>query len=154
VPTSPDQLRQFVNDFTAKYHHIPSQLQSELSNPQVLSTFAMLVFHFNAQDNATENLNAIVEPGEASPSEMISELRSGQGPAQFGATHIQYSTTTFGTYPGVIVTYSLQADGITLYGAQSYLDGPSKLVITTITSPATATSEADLKQIVDTIKFV
>jgi hypothetical protein len=49
VPTSPNQLRQFINDLTAKYHHIPSQLQNEVGNPQVLSTFAMLVFHFNGQ---------------------------------------------------------------------------------------------------------
>lgn len=154
VPTSPNQLRQFINDFTAKFHHVPSQLQSEVNDPQVLSTFAMLVFHFDAQGNATENLNAIVESGQATPSEMISELKTGQGPAQFGATDIQYSSTTFGAYPGVIVTYSLSAGGITLYGAQSYLDGPSKLVITTVTSQSAATSKADLTQIVDTIKFV
>jgi hypothetical protein len=154
VPTSPNQLRQFISDFEAKFHRIPSQLQSEADNPQALSTFAMLVFHFNAQGNVTENLNAIVEPGVATPSEMISELRAGQGPAQFGATNIQYSSTLFGAYPGVIVTYSLSAGGITLYGAQSYLEGPSELVITTVTAPAAGTSAADLRQIVDTIKFV
>lgn len=153
VPTSPNQLRQFINDFEAKFHRIPSQLQSEADNPQALSTFAMLVFHFNAQGNATENLNAIVEPGVATPSEMISELRAGQGPAQFGATDIQYSSTKFGAYPGVIVTYSLSAGGITLYGAQSYLEGPSELVITTVTAQAAGISAADLRQIVDTIKF-
>jgi len=153
VPTSPNQLRQFINDFTAKYHHVPAQLQSEVDNAQNLSSFAMLVFHFNAQGGVTENLNAIVEPGEIPPSAMISELKSGQGPAEFGATHVQYSATKFGIYPGVLVTYSLQADGVTLYGAQSYLDGPSKVVITTVTSQAAATSETDLKKIVDTIKF-
>jgi hypothetical protein len=154
VPTSPNQLRQFINNFTAKFHHIPSQLQSEISNSQVMSSFAMLVYHFNSQGNATENLNAIVETGSLPASEMISELRSGQGPAEFGATNIQYSTTTFGSYPGVIVTYSLQVAGLTAYGAQSYLEGPSKVVITTITSSSATTSEADLRKIVATIKFV
>lgn len=154
VPTSPNQLKQFMNEFAAKFHHVPSQLQSEVDNPQALSTFAMLVFHFNALGNATENLNAIVEDGVATPSEMISELRAGQGPAQFGATNIQYSATKFGAYPGVIVTYTLSAGGITLYGAQSYLDGPGKLVITTVTSQTAATCKADLRQIVDTIRFV
>jgi hypothetical protein len=154
VPTSPNQLRQFINDFAAKYHHIPSQLESEADNSQVLSTFAMLVFHFNAQGDATVSLTAIVEPGEVSQSEMIATLRTNQGPTEFGATHIQYSATTFGKYPGVIVTYSLQAGSITVYGAQSYLQGPSKVVITTVTSQSAATSKADVRQIVDTIKFL
>ena len=154
VPTSPNQLRQFISSFVAKFHHVPSQLASEADNTQTLSSFAMLVFHFNAAGNTTENLNAIVETGQITASEMISELRSGQGPAEFGATHIQYSSTKFGTYSGVIVTYRLQADGVTAYGAQSYLDGPSQVVITTVTSQAAATSETDLKKIVDTIKFV
>jgi hypothetical protein len=59
-----------------------------------------------------------------------------------------------GTYPGVIAAYSLKADGVTLHGAHSYLDGPSKLVMTKVTSQAAAISETDLRKIVDTIKFV
>jgi hypothetical protein len=154
VPTSPNQLRQFINEFAAKYHHIPPQLESEANNSEILSTFAMLVFHFDAQGNATVSLDAIVEPGEVSPSQMLETLRSSQGPAQFGATQIQYSATKFGKYAGVIVTYSLRAGSITVYGAQSYLQGPSKVVITTVTSQSAATSKADVRQIVDTIKFV
>jgi hypothetical protein len=154
VPTSPNQLRQFINDFTAKYKHIPSQLQSDISNSKVLSSFAMLVFRFNGQGNVTENLNAIVEPGVATPGEMIAELKSGQGPAQFGASDVHYSATRFGKYPGVLVTYSVQGQGITVYGAQSYVEGPVDVVITTITSQAAAISDTDVAKIVDTLKFV
>ena len=61
--------------------------------------------------------------------------------------------TYFGPYPGVLVTYSLRLPDITAYGAQSYLDGPTSTVITTVTSQAAATSDSDLLYLVDTISF-
>ncbi len=154
VPTSRNQLRQFIKDFTAKYRHIPSQLENDVTNSQFLSSIAMLVFRFDAQGNATENLAAVVEPEAVPPSTMIAGLKSGEGPAQLGARDVQYSTTNFGRYPGVIVTYSLQSEGLIYYGAESWLDGPAESVITEVTSESAATSEADLRQIVGTIKFV
>ena len=153
VPTSPNQARQFFKNFADKYPHIRAELQSEVDNPQVLSSFAMLVFRVEAQGNFTENLNALVAPYVTPPSQMIAELKSGQGPAKFGAADVHYKVTYFGRYPGVLVTYSLLVHGITVYGAQSYLDGPANMVVTTVTSRAAATSEADLRKIVDTIRF-
>jgi hypothetical protein len=152
VPTSPNQARRFMKNFAHKYH-ISGALQSEVENPQVLSGFAMFVFRVQAQGNFTENLNALVAPGVTPPSQMMAELKSGEGPAKLGATDVHYKVTYFGRYPGVLVTYILVQDGITLYGAQSYLDGPANLVVTTVTSRVAATSEADLKKIVDTITF-
>jgi hypothetical protein len=153
VPTSPNQFQHFIKVFQNKFHHVPANFQSEVNNPQVLSSFAMLVFHFQGTGNFAENLNALVAPSELSPSQMMAQLKSGQGPAQFGATDVHYSETTFGKYQGVLVSYSLHVEGITVYGAQSYLDGPVNMVITTVTSRSAATSEADLTQIVDTIRF-
>jgi hypothetical protein len=152
VPTSPNQARQFVKNFADKYH-ISAELKSEVDNPQVLSSFAMLVLRVIAQGNFTESLNAIVAPFPLQPSQMIAELKSGQGPAQLGATDVHYNVTHFGRYPGVLVTYSLLVHGITVYGAQSYLDSPAHMVVTTVTSRAAVTSEADLKKMVDTIRF-
>lgn len=154
VPTSPNQARQFFKKFAAKDRHLSAELQSEADNPQLISSFAMFVFRDEAQGNVTENLNAVVAPFVTPPSQMIAQLKSGQGPAKFGATDVHYNVTYFGRYPGVLVTYSLLIRGITLYGAQSYLDGPANMVVTTVTSRAATTSETDLKKIVDTIRFM
>lgn len=54
--------------------------------------------------------------------------------------------------PGVLVTYALRVQGVTAYGAQSYLDGPST-VVTTVTSRSAATSDSDLLYLVDTMSF-
>jgi hypothetical protein len=154
VPTSPNQLRQFMKDFTAKYKHVPSQLENDISNSQFLSSIAMLVFRFNTQGNFTENLAAAVYPEVIPPSEMIAGLKSGEGPASLGASDVHYSTTNFGKYPGIIVTYVLQSQGKNLYGAESWLNGPTESVIAEVTSDSAATSEGDLREIIDTIKFV
>lgn len=153
VPTSVNQARQFMKNFEDKYRHIPAALQNEVDNPQVLSSFAMLVVRFDALGNDTANLDALVTSPGPPPSQMISQLESGQGPAEFGVTDVHYTVTSFGEYPGVLVTYTLSVQGITLYGAQSYLDGPASTVVTTVTSKSSATSQADLTQIVDTISF-
>jgi hypothetical protein len=153
VPTSVNQFRQFINDFKAKYRHIPAALQREIENPQVLSSLAMLVVRFDGQGNETENLNALVTSSAVPPSEMVTQLKSGQGPAQFGATNVRYSVTSFGKYPGVLVSYTLRAGGVTLYGAQSYLDAASDTVVTTVTSQSSATSATDLRHIVGTLRF-
>lgn len=153
VPTSPNQAQQFIKDFEGKYRHLPAAVRNEVDSPQILSSLAMFVFRINAQGASQENLNALVAPGALAPSQMVAQLKSGQGPAQFGATDVHYSVTNFARFPGVIVTYVLRAQGITLYGAQSYLEGPANTVVTTVTSHAAATSEADLRRIVDTIRF-
>jgi hypothetical protein len=153
VPTSVNQARQFLRNFEDKYRHIPATLQNEVNNPQVLSTFAMFVVRFDALGNVAENLDALVAPAATPPSQMIAQFKSGQGPAQFGATNVHYTVTSFGKYPGVLVTYVLRTQGITLYGVQSYLDGPANLVVTTITSKSNATIQTDLRQIVDTLRF-
>lgn len=153
VPTSPNQLRQFIKNLEAQHRQLPAAVQSDINNAQFVSSVAMLVFRSAGQGAFRENLNAIVEPGQATASEMLAQLKAGQGPAQFGATDVQYSVTTFGQYPGVLVTYALDVQGVTVYGAQSYLIGPQDVVITTVTSQAAATSASDLKKIVDTIRF-
>jgi hypothetical protein len=153
VPTSPNQFRQFIKEFEDKYGHIPAALQSEVNNPQLLSGLAMLVVRPNGQGNASENLNALVAPFDVPPSQMVAQLKSGQGPAQFGATNVHDVVTQFGKYPGVLVTYTLRIKGLTVYGAQSYLEGPVHMVVTTVTSEDPAISKADLRQIVDTIRF-
>lgn len=156
VPTSPNQLRQFVKNFTAKYRHVPGQLENDVTNPQFLSSVAMLVFRFGTQGSVRENLAAAVEPGlVVSPSSMITTLKSGQGPASIGAIDVHYSATKFGNYSGIIVTYTLNSQaGVLLYGAESWLDGPAQSVVAEVTSDSAATSETDLRQIIDTIKFV
>jgi hypothetical protein len=153
VPTSRNQFRQFIKLFEDKYGHIPAALQSEVNNPQLLSGLAMLVVRPNGQGSTSENLNALVAPFDVPPSQMLAQLKSGQGPAQFGATDVHESVTNFGTYPGVLVTYTLRVKGLTAYGAQSYLEGPVHMVVTTVTSEDAALSESDLRQIVDTISF-
>jgi hypothetical protein len=115
----------------------------------------MLVYRPSAQGGLEENMNALVFPLGPAPSQMMAQLKSGQiqGPAQFGATDVEYSLTYFGSYPGVLVTYTLRVQGVTVYGAQSYLDGPTSTVVTTVTSQAAATSDSDLLYLVDTISF-
>lgn len=153
APTSPNRFRQFMKTFEDKYGHVPANMRSEVVSPQLISSFAMLVYHFKGQGNFAENLNALVAPSEVPPSQMMAQLKSGQGPAQFGATNVHYGETTFGPYRGVLVTYNLHVEGMTAYGAQSYLDGPGNMVVTTVTSQSAATSETDLRRIVDTIRF-
>jgi hypothetical protein len=115
----------------------------------------MLVYRASAHGGFEENMNALVFPLGPAPSEMLAQLKSGQiqGPAQFGASDVQYSQTSFGPYPGVLVTYALRVQGVTAYGAQAYLDGPASTVVTTVTSQAAATSDSDLLYLVDTISF-
>ena len=151
VPTTPTQFGQFVKDFEDKTGHIPAALKSEINDPQLLNKFAMLVF--NDKGTGVENLNALVAPFEVPPSQMAAELKSGAGPAQFGATNVRYTVTKFGNYPSLLITYTLRLQGMIFYGAQSYLDGPGNMVVTTVTSQAVATSAADLRKIVDTIRF-
>jgi len=153
VPTSPNQFRQFIKDFEAAHGHLPAAMQAVANDPQSVAGFAMLVFRPTGSGSFQENLNAEIGPLGPSPTEMMAQLESGQGPSQFGATALHYRVTRFGQYQGVLVTYTLRASGITAYGAQSYLDGPANTVVTTVTSSAAATSEADLTRIVSTIRF-
>ena len=153
VPTSPNQFRQFIKDFEDNHGHIPAALRSEIDNPQLLSSLAMLVVRPDGQGNVSENLDALVAPFDPTPSQILAQLKSGQGLAQFGATDVHESVTNFGKYPGVLVTFTVRVKGRTTYGAQSYLEGPVHGVVTSVTSQDAATGEADLKQIVDTISF-
>ena len=153
APTTPNDFEQFIKDFEAKYGHVPAALQSEMSNPQLLHSFAMLVYRFGANGTIAENLDALVTSAVATPSQMMAQLKSGLGPAQFGATDIHDSVTSFGAYPALLVTYVLSTQGKTLYGAQAYVDGPSSMAVVTVTSPAPGSSESDLKRITDTIRF-
>jgi hypothetical protein len=152
VPTSPNQFRQYIQSLKG---HIPAALQADVNDPQLLSSLAMLVYRPSAQGGLEENMNALVFPLGPAPSQMMAQLKSGQvqGPAQFGAKDVEYSLTYFGSYPGVLVTYTLRVQGVTAYGAQSYLDGPTSAVVTTVTSQAAATSDSDLLYLVDTISF-
>jgi hypothetical protein len=152
VPTSPNQFRQYIQGLKG---HIPAALQADVNDPQLVSSLAMLVYRPSAQGGIEENLNALVFPPGPAPSEMLAQLKSGQiqGPAQFGATDVQYSQTDFGPYPGVLVTYALRVGNLSAYGAQAYLDGPASTVVTTVTSHSAATSDSDLLYLVDTISF-
>src|SRR5215475_582699 len=153
VPTSPNDFEHFIKVFTDKYGHVPAALKSEMSNPALLHTFAMLVFRFGAGGSGVENLDALVTAAPATPSKMEAQIASGEGPAQFGATDVRSRVTSFSSYPALLVTYTLRANGMTFYGAQSYVDGPGKLAVVTVTSLSAGTSESALKQIVGTITF-
>jgi hypothetical protein len=153
VPTSPAQFQQFVKIFESEHRALPAALQAEANDPQLLSSFAMLVFRQAGPGDGPENLIAVVGPPGPAPTELLAELESGQGPAHFGATDLHYSLTKFGNYPGVLVTYQMTPTGVTEYGAQAYLESSANTVITTVISRDAATSEADLRQIVDTIRF-
>lgn len=153
VPTSPNDFEHFIKVFESKYGHVPAALQSEMSNPQLLHSFAMLVYKFGSNGSVAENLNALVTPAVATPSQMMTQLKSGQGPAQFGARNIQYRITNFATHPSLLVTYTVSTQGRSFSGAQAYVDGPASMAVVTVTSSSPATSENDLKQIVGTIKF-
>jgi hypothetical protein len=152
VPTSPNQFRQYIQSLKG---HIPAALQADANDPELVSSLAMLVYRPSEQGGLEENMNALVFPPGPAASEMLAQLQTGQikGPAQFGATDVQYSQTRFGPYPGVLVTYALRVQGVTAYGAQAYLDGPASTVVTTVTSQAAATSDSDLRSLVDTISF-
>jgi len=152
VPTSPNQFRQYIQSLKG---HVPAALQADVNDPELVSSLAMLVYRPSTQGGLEENMNALVFPPGPAPSEMMAQLKSGQvqGPAQFGATDVQYSQTNFGPYPGVLVTYALRVRGLTAYGAQAYLDGPTSTVVTTVTSQAAATSDSDLLYLVDSISF-
>ena len=153
VPMTPDGFANFLRTSLSKLPHIKSALQSEISNPQQLRRLAMLVYDVKPDGTQAANLDAIVEPGTLPPGQMIEQLKAANGPQQFGATDVQYSTTTYGQYQAALITYTLQARGITLHGAQAYLSGPGETAIVTVTSPAVATSTAKLRQIIVTIKF-
>lgn len=153
VPTSPNDFEHFIKVFEGKYGHVPAALQTELSNPALLHSFAMLVYRFGPDGSVAENLDALVTPAVATPAQMQAQLNSGQGPAQFGATNIQNSTTSFNSYPALLVTYNISTQGKTFAGAQAYVDGPSSMAVVTVTASSAATAESDLKQIVGTIKF-
>jgi hypothetical protein len=153
VPTSPNQFQQFIKDIESRYPHISSALKNYINDPQILSTFAMLVYNDNSQGDVTENLDALVGPGTLPPSQMMAQLKSSTAISSLGATNVHMTVTTFGQYSGVLVTYTIQAAGVTAEGAQAYLDGPQNLVVTTVTSANSATSVRDLRKIVDTIKF-
>jgi hypothetical protein len=152
VPTSPNQFRQYIKNLKG---HIPAALRADANDPQLVSSLAMLVYRPSAHGSFDENMNALVFPLGPAPTQMMAQLKSGQiqGPALFGATDVQYSVTYFGPYPGVLVTYSLRVQGVTVYGAQSYLNTPTSTVVTTVTSQAAATSDSDLLYLVDTISF-
>lgn len=152
VPTSPNEFRQYIKNLNG---HIPAALRADANDPQLVSSLAMLVYRPSGSPDFQENLNALVFPLGPTPSEMMAQLKSGQvqGPAQFGATDVRYSLADFGSHPGVLVTYILHANGITAYGAQSYLDGSANTVVTTVTSLAAATSRGDLMRVVATIRF-
>src|SRR5215469_16269436 len=70
VPTSPNDFEHFIKVFTDKYGHVPAALKSEISNPALLHTFAMLVFNFGASGSGKENLDALVTAAPATPSQM------------------------------------------------------------------------------------
>jgi hypothetical protein len=157
VPTSPSQLEQFIQSFTSRYKHvIPASVQSEMDDPELLSSFAMFVFRVNGQGSYTENLNALIPPPglPSSASQVLAQLKTGQipNPTVLGATDVEYKLTSYGNYPSVLITYTVHADGITAYVAQAYLEGP-KLVIATVSSFA-PTGAGDLRRILDTIRFV
>jgi len=157
VPTSPNQIRQFVKNFEAAHGHIPAALRAALqalaNDPQTAASFAMVVYKPGGSGSFVENLDAAVGPPGPPPGEMLADLKSGQGPAQFGGTDVHYTVTKFGQYSGVLATYTISAQGVTVYGAQSYLDGPTNTVVTTVTSQNAATTDADLRRIVDTLRF-
>jgi hypothetical protein len=153
VPTTPDAFSQFLRTHLDKLPKIKSALESQITSPQVLRKLSMLVYDVKPDGTQAANLDAIVEPGTVPPSTIISQLKAANGPEQFGATDVQYSTTTYGQYQAALITYTLQAGTVTLHGAQAYLSGPGETAIVTVTSPTVATSTAKLRQVVVTIKF-
>ncbi|HEY2307918.1 MAG TPA: hypothetical protein VGI05_18765 [Streptosporangiaceae bacterium] len=153
VPTTPNELAQFLRARTAKFPHLRAALKNQLDNTQNLRTMAMLVYRVNASGTITGNTNVIVAPATTPPRQLMPELAGGA--AQFGGTHQHDSLATFGKYAAVLVTYTLpsQAGKPAEYGAQAYVHGPASTPVITVTTLRAADAAATLRQVADTIKF-
>ena len=75
--------------------------------------------------------------------------------AQFGATGVRHSLTTFSRYPAVLVTYRLPPllGKPAEYGAEAFVHGPFSTPLITVTTTNAKDAKAIMRQIAGTITF-
>ena len=152
VPKTPNELAQFLRVRVAKLPYLKAALKNQV-DVQNLRSMAMLVYRVSASGTVTGSTNVVVASSTAPPSQLMPQLDGAI--VRLGGTNQHDSLATFGSYSGVLVTYTLpRLPGKPAeYGAQAYVHGPASTPVITVTALGAADAAATLRLIAGTIKF-
>jgi len=149
IPTTPNQLAQFVKDNSSKY----PEMASLVNNQQAMRTLAMLVWRFDASGNQTASLTAVADPETGSAQSLRTAVAG--VPGRLGGINPESKVTTFRQNKGVLMSYTLPAGaGLpTRYAVQTYVIGSASTAILTITTYSANDSLKTATAAADSVKF-